>query len=74
VFSLRNEPKNSGIASLFLAAKANSAVLINAAARPWFLIGHKQPKMLDVRLNHLCDRDDNSIDRFSVEFSDFRNN
>jgi hypothetical protein len=66
---LRNEPKNSGIAALFLAAKANSG-----RAHQCSLIGHKQPKMLDVRLNHSCDRDDNSIDRFSVEFSDFRNN
>ena len=33
-----------------------------------------QQKMLGVRLNHSCNRDDDSINRFSAEFSNFRNN
>jgi len=43
-----------------------------APTRRCFLIGYEQQKMLGVRLNHSCNRGDDSTNRFSVEFSNFR--
>jgi hypothetical protein len=45
-----------------------------ALTRPWFLIEYEQQKGLGIRLNHSCGRGDDSFNRFSVEFSNFRNN
>jgi hypothetical protein len=39
-----------------------------------FPIGYEQQKLLSVRLNNSCNRRDDPINRFPVEFSNFRNN